>query len=964
MNARAAHEEVTDEILVRRLEAGELFLLPAARSARSLRALFDASQRAQGKRAWQAPHVTAWSSWTASLWSELIVSGAETRLLLNGTQEHSLWSDLIAALAPEGTLEQKLPSIAQLAQSGFALAAAWECLPRLRTAALTHDHRTFAQWAEAFQEHCRQEGLVPAALLERLLRQPLENGVLTVPSTLFLLNWTEFTPTQTRLLEVFEKRGTQIEFLATAPRVPVARTRLSLPAGLRYARTLAIAPNEREELLCAARWVRKQLETARTGPARNADFRVGVLLPGGPVPELEAVFREVLAPELQAVTEDISATPWEFSRNETLAAVPLITTALDLTSFCTHSQSLDTVSALLLSPYLGTEADREPNARFDAYRLRKGMRLRPEITLQTLAALISATDRDSSDASPAPWLPRLHDFAGQVLDSKLRRTFSEWMEVLRRLLASAGWPGPRTLSARENAAHRAWESTLDTVATLDFSGRRVSFLTAFEAVERQTYQSTLETPTSGAPVSVLSLQEAEGCRFDALVLLRGSEELWPPSRRTHSLLSIGLQRELRMPGTDLPRQRASIDALLRTCGPVLATCAEAVAEGRLRPAPLFLELGFEQVSAGRLFPGFSLPAPVREDELIDDVPLPPLPSSEVRGGARVLELQAACGFRAFAEKRLQSDELEAREPGLDLRDAGNLLHRSLENFWREVKSQSGLRAMSPERREALLTKCIADAVPRELQRETTWDHEFLDVQRYRLRQLLLRWVSECELSRAPFIIELLEQKTKAAIGPLELSVRIDRMDRLATTEPLDAVSHAEFALPVNRSNTDALVGDGIAGSDEVAAAAPANAGLVLVDYKSGAKADPKTWFGDRPDQPQLPLYAVLLDAPDAVKAITFAHIHATTLRYNGLESEPRLLGTKASALDADQIGDWRTVLTALAEDFSRGVSEVRPKDVSTTCKHCAQRLLCRIQADTTELDEDVENAAKTEVAHG
>ena len=40
-----------------------------------------------------------------------------------------------------------------------------------------------------------------------------------------------------------------------------------------------------------------------------------------------------------------------------------------------------------------------------------------------------------------------------------------------------------------------------------------------------------------------------------------------------------------------------------------------------------------------------------------------LPDRVMRGGATVLQLQAACGFRAFAEQRLWATELETIDLG-------------------------------------------------------------------------------------------------------------------------------------------------------------------------------------------------------------------------------------------------------------------------------------------------------------
>jgi len=108
---------------------------------------------------------------------------------------------------------------------------------------------------------------------------------------------------------------------------------------------------------------------------------------------------------------------------------------------------------------------------------------------------------------------------------------------------------------------------------------------------------------------------------------------------------------------------------------------------------------------------------------------------------------------------------------------------------------------------------------------------------------------------------------------------------------------------------------------------------------------------DRPEAPQLPLYAVLSDAAP-LEAVAFGQIRA------GKE-----MGLQGFATSADigiriprqhpedleeQVKEWRRVLTSLAEDFYNGDARVRPKNFPSTCTYCAQRLLCRIDAASFE----------------
>ena len=92
--------------------------------------------------------------------------------------------------------------------------------------------------------------------------------------------------------------------------------------------------------------------------------------------------------------------------------------------------------------------------------------------------------------------------------------------------------------------------------------------------------------------------------------------------------------------------------------------------------------------------------------------------------------------------------------------------------------------------------------------------------------MLWDWLA-LERERAPFKVVEVEACTRAAIGEIEFSARLDRVD------VLEDGRH------------------------------------VIIDYKSGEVSVNK-WAGARPDEPQLPLYAVTHRQP--VAALTFARL--------------------------------------------------------------------------------------------
>jgi ATP-dependent helicase/nuclease subunit B len=161
----------------------------------------------------------------------------------------------------------------------------------------------------------------------------------------------------------------------------------------------------------------------------------------------------------------------------------------------------------------------------------------------------------------------------------------------------------------------------------------------------------------------------------------------------------------------------------------------------------------------------------------------------------------------------------------------------------------------------------------------------------------------------------------------------------------------------------------------------------VIDYKSG-NVSSKAWELPRPDDVQLPLYAIFgldgelrarlsKDSRDAAATIdadsegrlgglVFGKVRAAEHCFAGKVGDAKALLLSdvpaGSALarrkfTPEELMDWREYIEQMAQDFLAGRADVDPRQYPQTCEQCDLRALCRIQEDPVQVVEaDIEEA--------
>ncbi len=173
-------------------------------------------------------------------------------------------------------------------------------------------------------------------------------------------------------------------------------------------------------------------------------------------------------------------------------------------------------------------------------------------------------------------------------------------------------------------------------------------------------------------------------------------------------------------------------------------------------------------------------------------------------------------------------------------------------------------------------------------------------------QLAREWL-DLERRRGDFEVIATEEKRVMSFGGITVNVRLDRLDRIGN-------------------------------------------GQAVIDYKTG-QCKTSDWMGNRPEEPQVPMYASSVE--EGVAAVAFAVVKSGDSKFRGISRVPEQI-PNLRTIDKDPagkklyrnwdhlVGGWRVALDAIGRGFAEGDARVDPKRGPTTCENCDQHMFCRI----------------------
>jgi len=516
-------------------------------------------------------------------------------------------------------------------------------------------------------------------------------------------------------------------------------------------------------------------------------------------------------------------------------------------------------------------------------------------------------------ADVAPWCAKRAPVVGGIIDDIIRLSGlrerlmpTDWALRFTELLHVVGWPNSVAPDSETWQTLKAWNELVRGFAAVGDVVGRVSRGEAAALLGQLAQQRLFQPEGVDSGVQVMGVLEAAGHRFDQLWVCGMARELWPPASRPDPFIPLQLQRRLQMPDSSAAR----VLEYTRHITQALITSAEQVV------CSWPMSLDGEELNPSSLVPGdAAIAEPVSGEniawnesalgqgslEVLERDPPPALPAGvTTRGGVAVLNLQAVSPLNAFIEKRLGAFEMRTPAIGINAMQRGNLTHRALEDLYRAYPSRDAVAALSLEERTELFRRSLEQglrALPgsREpfMQRLAALE---LALQLNRLQQFMM-----IDLGRTDFIVASVEEPREVSFGPLNLRLKLDRLDRL----------------PDGRT--------------------------IVIDYKTG-RVNRQAWNPREPRDMQLPLYVTVVASGAA--AISFAQISVQGIGFDGVGSDAvdipgirspgkrqkvqvryQYPGTDDVIENWDELREvWAEVLLELAQAFAAGDFRLDPRN--------------------------------------
>jgi ATP-dependent helicase/nuclease subunit B len=799
------------------------------------------------QRVWHSPRVFSIDHWLKFCWEELQDQNDEAisgKAIVGSQQNRYYWERSISENDPEVSSKY-----AKIASDTYTSIQQWNLAVEQiqdETPALV----LFKRWVKSYKRLLARNSLITIPDSWQAIIKAFETSLFHQEKEILTYGFQSTPPLLKKLLN---SASDQVRTIEAIPKETLG--------------SVVSAEDPDHELRSAANWAAQKLKS-------NPDQRIGIV-----VPDLSNSLSKVARIVDEALrTHDVESLV-NISAGTPLSQTSLVNSALGLIECLSVKKPLSEWLDLMYSPHnLLSEVPLQSKVNAEL-GLRKTRRF--EHSFSEFCHVIMNEHETGSAPDILEPLAELRD--GHTNFNREQQSFSQWAKSFSTYLTTLGWPGKRTLNSLEYQQKEHWHRLLQEFSELDNLGIEIGYTTALKHLRHLSKDAIFHPKTADAPLQLLGLLEASGLSFDSLWISGMDSQSFPASVAINPFLPAQFQRLQKMPHC-LPERELEIARRL-LLGYINSSCelffsySSTKGEEALQRSALLRDMPSIEVKdlIGNIA---AFPHWLRQDNQTslheDKAPLFDQSIESISAGSALFKNQAACPFNAFAIHRLKAQPLEQPSHGLNGMDRGTILHETLFEVWDIWKSSAELQRLS----EKSIANQLDTSASKVLDK-WAMHHPILRGQHYRmiekdrLTKLLIEWIEE-EKKRPDFIIEDLEVKKTASFGNLDISLRIDRIDRI----------------------------------DEK---------LLIIDYKSGL-INPSHWDGERPKDPQLPLYVSACRPP--VNGCAFAQIKGGNIRFSGISDSQLLDSEKGSRSWSESVALWHESMEALASEFTAGIAQM------------------------------------------
>lgn len=816
---------------------------------------------ANNQAAWVHSNVLPLELWLAHCWKKCI----NKKLLIDSTQEKGVWLKIILSsdqAGNTGIIDNIMEFHHLINDYG------------IDSYKIEPFDENFLIFYRKFKQYCEEKNLVTIAEVPKLLIPQVEKLAI---SKLTLVAFDEYSPSLKLLLAAFRKHRCIIaEYDSNYFSPQINRVSFDQPE---------------DELVTAACWAKKKMEHDQ------GMCNIGIIIPRIVAirEKVTSIFHEVFKSNYKNVN---------ISLGISLTKFPITAIALLIISINPSSSTLGCLANLIISPYLrGAKTESSTRAR-----LFNHLNKHKNSFLGNFSKIISDFDPKleilSFDFSD------LFFIYSQIEDKKLLP--SEWIKLFRQILQTIGWPGDEKLSTAEQHATNKFIDTLKEFSKNDFILAEISHKQAIQALitllENQMIHPNYTSNDS--QVNIMGTIEGYGMNFDYLWAAGMDEDDWPKLARPNPFIPIALQKKFNLPHSSSERELEFATNLVnkykKSANEIIFSYVKY--KNSLITQPSKLTSDITEISITDLnLPKFDsiakkIFASKQLEILTDEIEASLKSNEKINFSSKLIELQSRCPFKAFAEFRLKLKTLSPPTIGVSAVDRGNIIHSTLEFFWKKVKTKQQLLKLDQDKLTNLITAGLTFALCK-----LKIDDIFKELETAYLLNLLMLWLNT-EKFREDFEVIALEQNYKITLRNEVLEIRIDRIDQLA------------------------------------------NGKKILIDYKTGKTVPTiSDWFNPRPKQPQLLLYSLALG--DELHCLAVAQINnrSVGLREITINTLAELIRKNTELNDKSITWNsikhhWKNTITTLLEEFIQG--KFSPIPTKNGCTNCNLAPLCRQQVET------------------